>query len=251
MSSYAARMPTTDIYVVDHRGTGHSHRLTCPAQDEPAVQGGYYLDPALVPSCLAHLESNGDAARLPFFTSAQAARDVAFAIEHLRRPGQTVTVLGGSYGTHWAHRLLQVAPGAADRFVFDGFMTPGRFAFRHDDRGIEEVGVAFAAACTNDAACSTAMGPDPFAAATQILADLESTPCGPFDAVTARLWASIFLDGGPSRVSLFPMLHRLERCSAIAAAQSKGRTTKSTALATRCRRPKTVRPTMRRRYPSV
>ncbi len=34
------QLPDTDIFVVDHRGTGYSHRLSCPQQDVPNSSGG-------------------------------------------------------------------------------------------------------------------------------------------------------------------------------------------------------------------
>ncbi|AUX48742.1 uncharacterized protein SOCE26_102830 [Sorangium cellulosum] len=215
VTALAGALPDADLYVIDHRGTGYSHRLTCPQQDRPGTYGGYYLDPSLVPGCLTHLETTGDRARLAWFTTRQAALDVLFGIDATREPGQEVYVWGGSYGTHWAHRVLQLAePGAVSGIVFDGFMTPGRFAFTRYDAGVNEAGLRFAAACAEDAVCAGKMGPDPAARIRGVLAALAEQPCGVFDRSLARTLYSIFMDGVMTRAFVFPFVHRLERCDA-------------------------------------
>lgn len=214
VAQLATALPDTDIYVIDHRGTGHSHRLACPQQDTADSYGGYSLQPSDVPACLEFLKSNGDYDRLAHFTTRQAANDLALAISATRAPGQKVFVWGGSYGTHWAHRFLQVAPSLANGIVFDGFMTPNHFAFTHYDHGVEEAATNFSQLCAADAACSARMGADPLGHAKQILAGLAQTPCGQFERSNARTWASIFMDGFYSHAFVFPMLARLERCNA-------------------------------------
>ena len=212
VSLLAERMPDTDVMVIDHRGTGHSTRLTCPQQDTPQSSGGYVLDPDGAPACLAYLADTGVLPKLAWFTSSQAAQDLKLAIRRTRAPGQEVHVWGGSYGTHWAHRLLQHAPDELSGIVFDGFFTPGVDWFIDYDHGIEEVGIAFAAGCAKDPVCASKMGPDPMARAQAILAGLEKKPCGIFGRSAARTYASVFLDSLSTRRLVFPFLHRLERC---------------------------------------
>lgn len=209
----AEAVPDADIYVIDHRGTGYSHRLACAAQDKPNSNGGYYLNPADAEACLSELSTKGDVDRLPYFTTAQAARDLLEAIRRTRLPEQEVYVWGGSYGTHWAHRTLQLATDELTGVVFDGFMAPDRYSFLQYDGGIEEVGVAFSELCTEDEACSARMGTDPAARARALWVELERTPCAGVDGELARQIASMFLEGS-ARSWVFPLLHRLERCSA-------------------------------------
>lgn len=205
-------LPTTDVYVIDHRGTGYSHRLTCPQQDVPNTSGGYALDPVQVPSCLADLDARGETARLPYFTTQQAARDVALAIAATRRPDQKVFVWGGSYGTHWAHRVVQVAAASVDGFVFDGYMTPHHFSFVHYDEGIEEVGTLFAAGCAADIECSARMGNSPLDEVRTIYEEVDASPCGALDRELTRAWASILMDSSDLQPLVFPFLHRVRRC---------------------------------------
>ncbi len=211
----AARMPDADIYVPDHRGTGRSHRLTCPGQDVPRSLGGYAFDPAKAPACLAALQKSGDYDRLAHFTSAEAAHDVLDAIARTRTAGQKVWLWGSSYGTHWAHRMLQLAPAAIDGVVFDGYITPARWSVLDYDRGAEEVGEAFAAACDADASCTTHLGAGgALAKAKSVFAALANAPCGPFDRTQARTLLSLILDQWSLRALVFPAIHRLERCNA-------------------------------------
>lgn len=210
----AVRIPDADIYVIDHRGTGYSHRLTCSQQDVPGSNGGYVLDPDEALDCLAELKQTGDYARLPFFTTAQAARDVVSAVQATRTADQKVYVWGGSYGTHWAHRVLQVAPDLAAGIVFDGFMTPLHFSFVDYDHGVEEATTLYAAGCTADASCSSHIGGDALVKARAILQGLRTKPCAGVDRDLARTYLSAFMDGWSSRSWVFPLLHRLERCSA-------------------------------------
>ncbi len=213
LDAIGAFLPDADLYVVDHRGTGHSHRLACPQQDQPGTYGGYSLDPSLGDRCLAKLPA-GDLARLPYFTTRQAALDVTAAIEAVRTPGQKVYVWGESYGTHWAHRVLQVArPGAIDGVVFDGFMTPEKFAFTHYDHGVEEAGEAFAGKCDADPTCSGYLPGGALAKLRAVLDKLQTTACGSYDHDTARTLVSVFMDGPGTRTWIFPLVHRLDRCT--------------------------------------
>ncbi len=207
-------LPDTDVYVVDHRGTGHSYRLTCPQQDKPGTYGGYSLPTYSAKSCLSALKKKGDKDKLRYFTTTQAARDLAAAIEATREPGQQVHVWGASYGTHLAHRLAQVSPGRIDGILFDGFMTPRHFAFSRYDQGVEEVGKIFAQGCAQDAACAARFGPDPWKRAREIADAQAAGACGGiFSRQVIQAWGSAFLDGVDARAFVFPFLHRIERCS--------------------------------------
>lgn len=211
----APLLPDTDIYAIDHRGTGYSHRLTCTAQDKPNTAGGYLLAVSGVPSCLAELQQKGDYDRLAYFTTAQAARDVVFASQATRTADQQVFIYGGSYGTHWAHRVLQVGEAQIDGVIFDGYMTPEKFSFTHYDEGIEEVGKVLAAQCAADASCAARMGPDPAARAREVWEELDASPCAGSDGAYGRTLASLFVDNGfRNKAFLFPLIHRLGRCNA-------------------------------------
>lgn len=221
VAALAAAMPDADIFAADHRGTGKSHRLSCPQQDAPNSYGGYALDPLDGAACLDALKPKGDYDRLPFFTTTQAAADVLDAIAAVRTSAdEKVFVVGASYGTHWAHRMVQLdaaspkAGAHVDGVVFDGFLTPGQFAFLDYDRAAEEAGEALAAACDADASCTAHIGPGgALAKVKSVMATLETTPCGPFTKDQARTLVSVLLDPWGGRAMIFPAIHRLERCN--------------------------------------
>jgi len=212
----AEEMPDADIFAPDHRGTGYSHRLSCPEQDVSGSYGGYRLSPADAEACLDTLRDSGDYDRLAYFTSTQAAADVLDGIAAARTSAdEKVYVVGASYGTHWAHRMVQLAPEAIDGVVFDGFLTPNQFAFLDYDRGAEEAGEGFAAACDLDASCTAHIGPGGALQKVKAVLDgLDAAPCGPFDKAQARTLISILLDPWALRALIFPAIHRLERCTA-------------------------------------
>lgn len=219
-AAFAAMMPDTDFYMPDHRGTGYSHRLTCPAQDQEGTYGGLNLDPTQVKPCLDALKKKGDFEKLPYFTSTQAAADTLAAIAKTRGPSQKVYVWGISYGTHLAHRMVQMQPNnVIDGAIFDGFLTPNQWAASDYDKGAEEAGSAFAAECDADASCSqhflgtTGTPGASMAKIRSVLDKLKTTKCLPFDRTQARLFISVLLDPWPLRALIFPMLHRLERCT--------------------------------------
>jgi hypothetical protein len=91
-----------------------------PSARRPDSYGNQSLDPGAAPACLEHLKTTGEYDRLRYFTTRQAALDVARAIEAVRSLRETVFLWGGSYGTQWAHRVFQVAVGALDGVLFDG-----------------------------------------------------------------------------------------------------------------------------------
>lgn len=214
VAALAMRLPDAEIFVPDHRGTGYSHRLTCPEQDVQGSYGGYFLRSASGEACLDALRSSGDYDRLAYFTSAQAAADVLAAIDRTRGPGEKVYVWGASYGTHWAHRMLQLRPEGIDGFLFDGFLTPNHFSFLSYDRAAEEAGTAFAAACDGDASCTLHLGAGgALAKIRAVLALLDQRPCAGFNRHQARTFLTLFLDSFNTRALIFPMVHRLERCT--------------------------------------
>lgn len=220
IAALAEAMPDADLFAADHRGTGKSHRLTCPQQDAPNSYGGYILDELDAEACLEALKPKGDYDRLAHFTTTEAASDVLDGIAAVRTsPDEKVFVIGASYGTHWAHRMVQISAADAtkprlDGVVFDGFLTPGHFAFLDYDRAAEEAGEALAAACDADASCTMHLGPGgALAKVKAVMATLEQTPCGPFTKDQARTLISVLLDPWGGRAMIFPAIHRLERCT--------------------------------------
>jgi pimeloyl-ACP methyl ester carboxylesterase len=209
-------MPDTDMYLLDHRGTGRSSRLGCPAEDD-ASEGGLDITAAEWPACIEALEAQwGD--RLDGFTTTQAAEDLAWLIEETREQGQEVHVHGGSYGTYWAQRLLQVRPSAPDAVSLLG-IAPPTISFVDYDYWFNEVGKHYLEACGADAFCAAKLGADPVAKAGEVFAMLDAGHCPAAQAAgfdrggLRRLSATLVFFSWEERVLVPAMLHRLHRCA--------------------------------------
>jgi len=98
----------TDLYTLDHRGTGYSDRLSCPEQEADESEQGFTISESEWDSCIDHLEATYD---LDAFTATQATIDLGFLVELLKEENIEIFVMGGSYGTYWGtgtHRYFLV-----------------------------------------------------------------------------------------------------------------------------------------------
>jgi pimeloyl-ACP methyl ester carboxylesterase len=93
-------------------------------------------------------------------------------------------------------------------------MTPSHFGFVDYDKGVDEVGQLFAAGCDADASCAQHMGGPALDKTRATFEKLRTTPCNGIDRVAARTYAAIFMGDWYMRQWIFPMVHRLDRCSA-------------------------------------
>ncbi len=213
----ATRFPDVDYYIPDHRGTGRSTRLGCPAEEADASPGGIAITEAEWPSCLEALRAqHGE--RLAAFNTTNAANDLGLLIDATRRPEQPVFVLGVSYGTYLAHRYLQLFPRQADGVVLDSIAPPGTSLFRQDEDA-NEAARDFFAACGADAFCASKLGPAPWSVATRLVERLKAdhcaaiaVPAAPTHVLLRRAIASMLMD--PSLRAYVPaVVYRADRCA--------------------------------------
>ncbi|KAG1683004.1 hypothetical protein DVH05_009456 [Phytophthora capsici] len=109
---------TVNIYIMDHRGTGRSTRLSCSAATKlESSLWGSDVEAANVGKCAQELSAKyGDMAS---FSTTSAAKDVAtFMGEHTN--GEDTIVYGGSYGTMLGERLIHLNPPEVTGYVLDG-----------------------------------------------------------------------------------------------------------------------------------
>lgn len=146
-----------DLYIPQHRGTGHSTPLYC-------------TDPYPYADCGAELVAQwGD--RLAGFHSREAGRDVGFLIEANQEPPLPTFVLGISYGTYWAQRYLQAYPDQAAGVMLDGVVPLGIELWASDPL-VDEAARSIFSACRAEADCASAFGTeDPEAVAERVLAE--------------------------------------------------------------------------------
>jgi pimeloyl-ACP methyl ester carboxylesterase len=124
-----------DVYLIDHRGTGESDFLDCPKAYRTSQTTGDFMK-----KCSQEIrDSRG--AKLDGYSTTESAHDVRELIDRTAGKDQKVYVYGGSYGSYWAHRLLQIPNVRVDAVITDGncisstctFDTPQVFRCRRDD----------------------------------------------------------------------------------------------------------------------
>ena len=106
---------TRDIILVDQRGTGESHPLSCEFEDEQSVYSSIIKDfkASDVTDCISQFK--GD---LSQFNSENAIRDfdaVRSALGH-----EKINVYGGSYGTRASLVYMRMFPESLESVVLDG-----------------------------------------------------------------------------------------------------------------------------------
>jgi pimeloyl-ACP methyl ester carboxylesterase len=204
--------PEVDLYTLDHRGTGYTRRLGCPDQEDPDSYRGTSIASTEMPACMAYVETEyGD--ELDALTSTFSAVDLAAYIEATREPDKDVFVYGGSYGTYWAHRYLQVAPEQADGVIIAGIAPPDATFIRFDERA-NQVGEDFFAVCAADAFCSSKLGTDPWTKLGDVLEAMDQGHCAqlglPRQYISLLFAYALYYD--PINAAVPAVLYRLERC---------------------------------------
>ncbi|MEN0067810.1 MAG: alpha/beta fold hydrolase [Myxococcota bacterium] len=199
-----------DIYMPDHRGTGNSEFLECPGaigQPDLASYGA---------ACSRELRERwGD--RLDGFTTTEAAADLESLIARLRAPNQRVVVYGGSYGSHWAQRYLQLAPDQADAVLTDGTCMQEFCSFTRFDGSRDEALRRVLTDCADDPICAEQLGvgEDAFAVFRTLRTEAEEgTLCLPA-LPTLQAFDDLINVSLIAEPRLLPaLLARLQRCEA-------------------------------------
>jgi pimeloyl-ACP methyl ester carboxylesterase len=210
---FGRNVPKLDVYTLEHRGVGASDRLACSGEtmmiDTP--EKGI----AMLKSCATELETKWGKDGLAKFNTTQAARDLGWAIDKVRKPGQKVYVYGVSYGTYWALRYLQVRGEQPDAVILDSVVTPGVQFISQFEEQYDWAIQKLAELCKADSVCKAHMGEDPLAKAKSLVADIKADKCaaaGPKEQLYAQ--ARFLLIGGNSNTMFFPLLYRYGRCAA-------------------------------------
>jgi pimeloyl-ACP methyl ester carboxylesterase len=205
--------PDLDIYTLEHRGVGDATRLGCSAEATGTPEG-FQISAEEWPACLDEVKAEwGD--RLAYFSTTQAAHDLAFAIDRTRRPGQQTFVYGISYGSFWAHRYAVLHPEQSAGVVLDGPVQP-EATLEDYDTWFEPVGRAvFEDMCPTVPRCAAALGDDPWAFFERTYASLAAGHCRSLgvDLATWRIVFAIFLMDHNLRDWLPALIVRLDRCA--------------------------------------
>ena len=197
-----------DVYLVDHRGTGESGYLDCPKAYRTGSTPNDFSK-----KCSDEVRGIlGD--KLDGFSTTESAKDVRDLIAATAAPAQKVFLYGGSYGSYWAHRFLQLPDSKVDAVVTDGnclsstcsFDTPQTF-------GMDEAVGAMLDVCKETASCTAKLGAEPRTFFREVLAKLATGHCAR-TKLSQLAPADIALALGPSwQQGIFPTFYRLNRCS--------------------------------------
>ncbi len=197
-----------DVYLVDHRGTGESTFLACDEVEEAGERHAYAR------ACSASLRKQ-HGGNLDGFTATESANDVKELIAKVKNPAQKVFVYGGSYGSYWAHRLLQLPDVQLDGVVTDGnclgatctFDTPQAF-------GVDEVMQNIADVCKDQPACLSRIGGDPWTFARGVAAKLNAGHCSQSYVGSVAPAHLVQYVGMLSPAAVLPLLKKIDRCNA-------------------------------------
>ncbi|WP_437996073.1 alpha/beta fold hydrolase [Sorangium sp. So ce185] len=207
--------PTLDMYMPDHRGTGRSSRLGCADGETPESEAGSYLTDAELAACLPSIKAElGD--DIQGYTVTNAARDVGETIARTRAPGGDVIVFGGSYGSIWGHRYLQLYPDQPTAVSLTALAVNSRLS--DIDVWLNDLGQRFMGLCGADPSCSEKLGADPWATMTETLDAFEEGACPEVAAlgydrpVFQALFAQFLYQWAP-RPLIPALIYRLGRCS--------------------------------------
>jgi pimeloyl-ACP methyl ester carboxylesterase len=194
---------STDMVLMDQRGTGGSNALSCDTDiaTDPASAFGHIRDPAVIRACRAALEPRAD---LTQYTTDAAVADM----EELRaRLGyDSIALYGGSYGTRIAQEYLRRHPDRTRAVVIDGvlpFDVGGPLSYaRSLDGSIDRV----LARCRAVPACQQA-NPDLASDLAAVLTRLDRTPATATVRPTAGAPVTVTMTRGDFLYAIRGMLY--------------------------------------------
>jgi pimeloyl-ACP methyl ester carboxylesterase len=171
-AAFAPAARRRHVLLLDQRGTGESHALTCAAEDEDQDKA---FDLAVVRerarTCLSDVSKNADPR---YYTTTMAVRDLEALREALGSP--RFDLIGISYGTRVAQQYLMRHADGVRSIVLDS-PAPNSLALGAEfARNLDDALKKQFAVCTKDAACAKAFGDDPYASLLRLRDALHAEP---------------------------------------------------------------------------
>ncbi|KAJ0412436.1 hypothetical protein ATCC90586_005456 [Pythium insidiosum] len=147
---------TTNVYTVDHRGTGRSFFLNCRGAQAftTGSPGITNIDVLEIPNCVKDVMFQIDN-QTAAFSVTSAAKDVEFVISNNVSTESDVFVHGSSYGTYLAERVMHLAPPQVRGYILDGVVSEARPTFATFSSDRIPVGIFYASLCEKDPVCSS------------------------------------------------------------------------------------------------
>ena len=211
MQEIHADQPSLDVYTLDPRGTGYSEFLECPDQQSAASEQGSWVTLDELPACVDHVEEHyGD--RLHVYGATSAAIDLAALMASVETEGVDQLIWGGSGGTYWSQRFLQLFPDMAEGVVIEGIVPPNESLVFQDEYD-EKIAHRVLELCTEDPFCAEKL-PDPEATVAELLVKLDQGHCSQLgmDATSLRSFVRT-MDYYHLTMAMVPaLIYRLDRC---------------------------------------
>jgi pimeloyl-ACP methyl ester carboxylesterase len=206
-------LPQLDVYTLDPRGTGYSEFLECPDQQSAGSEQGSWVTLDELPACIAYVEEHyGD--RLSVYGTTSAAIDLAALMSATEREGVDQLLWGGSGGTYWSQRFLQLFPDMAEGVVIEGIVPPNESLVFQDEYD-DEIAHRVLELCTEDAFCADRL-PDPIGTVNDLLVKMDEGHCGQLGMDSTSLKSFVrTMDYYHLTMAMVPaLIYRLDRCEA-------------------------------------
>lgn len=192
-----------ELIVPTHRGTAYGTALDCPMSN------------ALEP-CVEELRAKWGLG-LKHFDSHMAALDLVALAESYQPPeGMPVLAFGGSYGTVWLQRVLQVRPDVFSAAYLDSAGSLSMNFVRFGE-WFEQVGREVLSRCAEEPSCAQNFTDSPQAAADRIVGS-AATLSGCFGELGIELGdvqrvLSTTLQTNQERALIAPFIAKFDRCN--------------------------------------
>lgn len=217
VNAVQALLPGLTVYLLDHRGTMRSSKLTCPQLGDQWKFEFLTYGPAELGPCFDYLQKTWGE-RIHQFTPTQAARDLGELIARFRHHDEPVYIFGGSYGTFWALRYLQIYPQQPTAVVLDSISAPPLADTSLYDVNTNNVGMKLLDMCAQDTECSAKLGFNPRGFAAEVMQQwsagnhCQSLRSQGVDTPLLKWMLAGSLMTEATRVDAIAIVHRLSRC---------------------------------------
>jgi pimeloyl-ACP methyl ester carboxylesterase len=159
-----------DLVIVDQRGTGRSHPLNCPIDEQQLWDASEAETTRVMAECRVRLERDHDLSQYSTSVAVQDLDAVRQAMGY-----QRIALYGSSYGTRVAQHYARRYPDHTRALILDGVVPPTQVLGTTTPLDAEESLQRIFARCRADAACFRQFG-DPAMDYRQLRDRLASAP---------------------------------------------------------------------------
>ncbi len=209
---YKNKYPNFDLYSIDHRGVGNSVDLRC--DNENSIN-----DIESFQRCTTQLNAEWGE-RLKEFSTNNAAKDLGFIFNKIKKAEVKQFLYGVSYGTYWAERYLYFFPNQIDGVILDSIASINNTWMDDYNIGFQTVGETFMDVVAQDPIASEKLSPygeTPIIALENFYTKVENNmACDLGWNLSLQDWKTIFgtsLRSFYSRIFIPSLLYRLHRCN--------------------------------------